>query len=186
MIVRLLALALVLIPGPAFAELKLPAGFTAQTYVTGEGFDSDAARGTRGIPSASTLAFDQSGVLYVARSGRRNFGGEVYDLWPIYRIPAGGAHLTPSTEARYFHGPPLPNPQVTATRGGRELLVTTFDRERKIGALYRLIDGRAELVACDSPRAWPSTRRATCTWPTATRGWSCASMPTAVCSTPST
>jgi NHL repeat len=151
MIVRLLALALVLIPCPVFAELKLPSGFTAQTYVTGEGFDSDAARGTRGIPSASTLAFDQSGVLYVARSGRRNFGGEVYDLWPIYRIPAGGARLTPATEARYFHGPPLPNPQVTATRGGRELLVTTFDRERKIGALYRLIDGRAELVAGGTP-----------------------------------
>lgn len=146
-----LALALALAPSPAAAELVLPAGFTAQVYVTGEGFDSDAARGVRGIPSTSTLAFDQASVLYLARSGRRYYGGEVYDRWPIYRIPAGGARLTPDTETRYFYGPPLPNPQIAGTRRGRELLVTTFDRERRIGAVYRLIDGRAELLAGGTP-----------------------------------
>jgi hypothetical protein len=148
---RLLVLALLLAPLPAAAELVLPAGFSAKVYVTGEGFDSDAARGIRGIPSTSTLAFDQAGALYLARSGRRYLGGEVYDRWPLYRIPAGGARLTPDTETRYLYGPPLPNPQVAGMRRGLELLVTTFDRERKIGALYRLIDGRAELLAGGTP-----------------------------------
>src|SRR6267142_1965530 len=108
----LLVLALVLAPWPAAAELLLPAGFSAQVYVTGEGFDSDAARGIRGFPSISTLTFDQTGALYLARSGRRYIGGEVYDRSLLYRIPVGGARLTPDTVARYFYGPPLPNPQV--------------------------------------------------------------------------
>jgi len=147
----LLVLALVLAPWPAAAELLLPAGFSAQVYVTGEGFDSDAARGIRGFPSISTLTFDQTGALYLARSGRRYIGGEAYDRSFLYRIPVGGARLTPDTEARYFYGPPLPNPQVAGTRRARELLVTTFDRERRVGALYRLIDGRAELFAGGTP-----------------------------------
>ena len=151
MTARLLVLALLLAPWPATAELQLPPGFTARVYVTGEGFDTDASRGVRGIPSTSTLAFDQTGALYLARSGRRYLGGEVYDRWPLYRIPAGGARLTPDTEMRYFYGPPLLNPQVAVTRRGREILVTTFDRERRIGALYRLVDGRAELVAGGTP-----------------------------------
>jgi hypothetical protein len=150
-IARLLVLAVLLAPLPAAAGLQLPAGFTAQVYVTGEGFDSDASRGVRGIPSTSTLAFDQTGALYLARSGRRYLGAEAYDRWPVYRIPTGGARLTPHTETRYLYGPPLPNPQVAATRRGRELLVTTFDQERRIGALYRLVDGRAELFAGGTP-----------------------------------
>jgi hypothetical protein len=148
---RLLVLVLLLAPSSAAAELMLPAGFSAQVYVTGDGFDSDASRGVRGIPSTATLVFDQAGVLYLARTGRRYLGGEVYDRWPLYRIPVGGARLTPHTETRYFYGPPLPNPQVAGTRRGRELLVTTFDRERRIGALYRMIDGRAELLAGGTP-----------------------------------
>jgi hypothetical protein len=60
---RLLVLALVLGPWPAAAELVLPARFSAQVYVTGEGFDSDASRGIRGFPSTSTLTFDQTGAL---------------------------------------------------------------------------------------------------------------------------
>jgi len=151
MIRRLVALSLLLLPLPAAAELRLPAGFTAQVYVTGEGFDTDATRGIRGIPATSTLAFDQAGLLYLARTGRRYVGGEVYDLWPIYRIPAGGARLSPDVESRFFYGPPLLNPQVGAVRYGRELFVTTFDRERKVGALYRIVDGRAELFAGGTP-----------------------------------
>jgi hypothetical protein len=151
MIVALLALVLVLVPLAAAAEVRLPAGFTAQVYVTGEGFDTDTSRGVRGIPATSTLAVDQSGLLYLARTGRRYVGGEFYDLWPIYRIPAGGARLTPDAEGRYLYGPPLPNPQVGATRRGRELFVTTFDRERRVGALYRVVDGRAELFAGGTP-----------------------------------
>ncbi|MGH7305238.1 MAG: hypothetical protein ACRELZ_18290 [Candidatus Rokuibacteriota bacterium] len=152
MIAVLLALSLLwMAPRPAAAEMRLPPGFTAQVYVTGEGFDTDSTRGIRGIPATTTLTFDQAGLLYLARSGRRYVGGEVYDLWPIYRIPAGGARLSPDVERRYFYGPPLLNPQVGAMRAGRELFVTTFDRERKVGAIYRLADGRAELFAGGTP-----------------------------------
>jgi hypothetical protein len=151
MISRLLALLLLLGPLEATAEMRLPSGFTAQVYVTGEGFDTVATRGVRGIPATSTLAFDQAGSLFLARTGRRYVGGQVYDLWPIYRIPAGGAKLSPDVEGRFFYGPPLINPLIGAMRGGRELFVTTFDRERNVGALYRMVDGRAELFAGGTP-----------------------------------
>ena len=143
---------LLLLPGWAMAGLELPSGFSTHVYVTGEGFDASGAGAGRGIPSTSTLTFDQSGVLYLARTGRRYFAGaEVEDIWPLYRIPVGGARMTPKTEARYLYGPPLPNAQVGAVRDGRELLVTTFDRERKVGVLYRIVNGRAEFVAGGTP-----------------------------------
>ncbi len=138
-------------PRAATAEVKFPPGFSVRVYVTGDGFDTAAGRSARGVPATSTLAFDHAGVLYLARTGRRYTPGDVEDVWPIYRIPAGGARLTPATEAQYLHGPPLPNPQIAAIRDGRELFVTTFDRERKVGVLYRMIDGRAELFAGGSP-----------------------------------
>jgi sugar lactone lactonase YvrE len=144
-------LLLLLTPGTARAELLLPPGFTATVYVSGDGFDVGSNRDVRGIPSVSTLAFDDSGALYLARSGRRYVGGEVEDIWSLSRIPAGGAKLTPKTAPGFYFGPPLPNPQVGAIRGGRELFVTTFDRERRIGVLYRLADGRIELVAGGTP-----------------------------------
>jgi len=147
--IALLVAAVLSAPHPTAADLLLPAGFTVQVYVTGEGFD--AGRGLPGIPATSTLALDDAGFLYLARTGRRYTGGEVEDLWPIYRIPPGGARLTLDTEARYLHGPPLRNPQVAAVRGGREVLVTTFDHDRKIGVLYRMRDGRAELLAGGTP-----------------------------------
>src|SRR5512145_1555491 len=143
---RALALAvLLLMPATAGAEMHLPPGFTARVYVTGEGFDG--SRAGVGIPSASSLAFDASGTLYVARSGRRYMGGEAEDVWPVFRIPPGGGRLTRASEARYLYGPPLPNVQVGTTRGEHELLVTTYDRERGLGVLYRIVDGRAELMA---------------------------------------
>jgi hypothetical protein len=71
----------------------------------------------------------------------------------VFRIPLGGARLTRATEARYLYGPPLPNVQVATTRGGHELLVTTYDRERGLGVLYRIVDGRAELLAGGTPAA---------------------------------
>jgi hypothetical protein len=75
-------------PCASAAELLLPPGFTASVYVTGEGFDAGAAQGTRGMPSVSTMAFDEAGFLYLARTGRRYVGGEVEDIWPIYRFPS--------------------------------------------------------------------------------------------------
>jgi hypothetical protein len=138
---------------PASAELVLPPGFTAQVYVTGHGFDGGADRGGgRGIPATATLGFDQSGALYLAKAGARfRQGEEIEDLAPVYRIPAGGARLTPETESRYFHGPPLRNPQIGAVRGRGEVFVTTYDRERKTGAVYRMIDGRPVLLAGGTP-----------------------------------
>jgi hypothetical protein len=135
-------------PALAAAEMSLPPGFTAKVYVTGEGFDE--GRRAIGIPSTSSLVFDANGTLYASRTGRRYVGGEIEDVWPIYRFPPGGARLTKETEAKAFYGPPLPNPQVAAVRGA-EVLVTTYDRDRVIGVLYRLVDGRAELLAGGTP-----------------------------------
>jgi hypothetical protein len=146
-----ITLVLALVAGPVAADMVLPPGFTAHVYVSGHGFMPDAGRDVRGIPSSSTLAVDGAGVLYVARSGRRYMGGEIDDLWPIYRIPVGGAHLTPETEARFFHGPPFWSPQVAAIGPSGDLFVTTYDRDRKIGALYRVVDGRAALFAGGTP-----------------------------------
>jgi hypothetical protein len=69
----------------------------------------------------------------------------------VYRVPPGGGRLTPDTEASFLYGPPLRNVQATAVRGGLELFVTTFDRDRRLGVLYRLVDGRAELYAGGTP-----------------------------------
>ena len=136
---------------PAGAELLLPPGFTAEAYVTGSGFDTSGERAVQGFPASATLAVDPMGLLYVAKTGARFRSGEVDDLGPIYRFPAGGARLTAEAESRYFHGPPLRNPQVAAVRGRAELFVTTYDRDRQIGALYRLADGRAVLFAGGTP-----------------------------------
>ncbi len=136
---------------PGLADVELPPGFSARVYVTGDGFDATEGRGSRGVPAVSTLTFDHDGVLYLARTGRRYFAGEAEDMFPLYRIPVGGARLTRKSEARYLYGPPLPNPQIGAVRGTRELFVTTFDRERRVGVLYRMADGRAELFAGGTP-----------------------------------
>src|SRR5262245_34629750 len=142
---------LMLAPVVAAADVEVPRGLSVRVYVTGEGFDTSEGRGARGIPAVSTLTFDADGTLYLARSGRRYTSGETEDKFPIYRIPAGGARLTRDNQSRYLHGPPLLHPQVGAIRNGRELFITTFDRERKIGVLYRVVDGRAELFAGGTP-----------------------------------
>jgi DNA-binding beta-propeller fold protein YncE len=145
------ALVLLLTAVPAAAEMILPPGFTTRVYVTGQRFGRVGEPDVRGIPSSSTLAVDGAGVLYIARTARRYGGGETEDLSPIYRIPVGGARLTPETEARFIHGPPLINAQVGAVRPDGQVLVTTYDRDRKIGVLYRMVDGRAELFAGGTP-----------------------------------
>jgi DNA-binding beta-propeller fold protein YncE len=134
---------------PARAEVRLPPGFAKEVYVTGQGFA--IGRGARGIPATSTLVFDRSGGLYLARTGARYQNTEADDLLPVYRVLAGGGRFTPETESRYLYGPPLRNPQTVAVRAGFELFVTTFDRDRRLGVLYRVIDGRAELFAGGTP-----------------------------------
>jgi hypothetical protein len=143
-------LAVCLATGSAAADMLLPPGFAASVYVTGDGFGASVP----GVPSASTLGFDGAGVLYLARNGRRyGGGGEEDHLLRVYRIPTGGARLNRGNEREFLYGPPLRNPQVATVRHGRELLVTTFDRDRKIGILYRVPDGRAELLAGGTPAA---------------------------------
>src|SRR5213083_2153187 len=144
--------ALSLLARPTGAEPIVPPGFGVHVYVTGDGFEASPGGGARGVRSTSTLAFDETGALYLARTGRRYAGGEGEELWPLYRIPRGGARLTPPTEAQ-FYWPPLLNAQVAAMRAGRELFVTTFDRDRKVGVVYRMLGGRAELFAGGTPPA---------------------------------
>jgi hypothetical protein len=151
MIIALAVAALLVAAATATAETILPPGFTTEIYVSGRGFQPEHGPGTPGIPSSSTLAVDGTGVLYIGRTGRRYSGGEADDLWPIFRIPVGGARLTPETERRFLYGPPLFNAQVAGISPAGELFVTTYDRDRKIGVLYRLVDGRAELVAGGTP-----------------------------------
>jgi NHL repeat len=146
-----LVVALVTATVPAAAELTLPPGFTAQVYVTGQGFDTSSDRGVYGIPAIGTLAFDGLGTLYLAKTGTRFRSGEVEDFSTIFRVPVGGARLTPESEARYHSGPPLRNPQIAAARGRGEVFLTTYDRDRKIGALYRMVDGRPQLLAGGTP-----------------------------------
>ena len=60
-------LALLLVAGPARAEVNLPPGFTTEVYVTGQGFDTSGERGVSGIPSVGTLGVDAAGdALHVA------------------------------------------------------------------------------------------------------------------------
>jgi len=149
--VGLALLAALLAPTPAGAEIILSPGFTARVYVTGDGFGTSTGARGRGIPGTATLAVDHTGALYLARTGRRYSGGEFEYLSSMYRIPVGGARVTPETEARYLHGPPLTNAQVSGGRGGRELFVSTFDRDRRVGVAYRLAAGRTQFFAGGTP-----------------------------------
>jgi sugar lactone lactonase YvrE len=144
-----LGLVVAVAPSSARADMTLAPGFSVRVYVSGDGFDTGSA-GMVGVPSASTLTFDAAGVLYFARSGRRYGGGEDYDLTRVYRVSAGGGRLSPSAEARFAYGPPLHNPAVGAAHG-RDLYVTSYEHDRKVGAIYRLRDGRAELFAGGTP-----------------------------------
>jgi hypothetical protein len=151
MAIALALLVLLVMPAAALAEIVLPPGFTAEVYVTGDGFDTSDGRAAHGVPSSSTLVVDRTGMLYMARTGRRYSGGEIDDLWPVFRFPPGGARVTKNIASRFLYGPPLPSAQVAGLRRDGELLVTTFDRDRKVGVLYVMINGHAELFAGGTP-----------------------------------
>jgi hypothetical protein len=151
MIARLAVLALLFVAPPAHAEVTLPPGFTSEVYVTGQGFDTTGERGVSGIPSVGTMGVDATGTLYMARTGARFRVGDIEDLSAIYRIPMGGARLTPESEPRYRYGPPLPNPQIGAVSARGPVWVTTYDRERRLGALYRFVEGKPTLFAGGRP-----------------------------------
>jgi hypothetical protein len=142
-----------LAPTTAAAEILLPAGFSVRLYVTGHGFGGSHELRGRGIPTTPTLAVDRAGALYLARTGRRYSGGEFEYLSSLYRVRPGGAQITKATEADFLHGAPLGNAQVSGGRDGREIFVTTFDRDRRVGVLYRLLDGRVHFLAGGTPEA---------------------------------
>jgi sugar lactone lactonase YvrE len=146
-------LVLLLGAAPARADIAFPSGFTAEVYVTGQGFDTSGERGVTGIPAAGTIGIDAAGTVYLARTGARFRSGDVEDLSAIYRFPAGGARVTADTESRYLYGPPLPNPQIGAVSARGPVWVTTYDRERKLGALYRFVDAKPALFAGGRPPA---------------------------------
>src|SRR6185503_8908767 len=94
MAIALALLVLLVMPAAAAGELLLPPGFSVEVYVTGDGFDTADGRAAQGLPSSSTIAVDGAGTLYMARTGRRYSGGEIDDLWPVFRFPPGGARVT--------------------------------------------------------------------------------------------
>lgn len=153
MAIAIVLLLVLVVPAPAMADILLPPGFAVEIYVTGDGFDTSDGRAAHGLPSSSTLAVDGTGTLYLARTGRRYSSGEIDDLWPLFRFPPGGARVSKRTAPRFLYGPPLPSAQVAGLRGGSDLLVTTFDRDRKVGVLYVMVNGHAELFAGGTPPA---------------------------------
>jgi sugar lactone lactonase YvrE len=143
---------MLLAAAPALAQGVLPAGFTSQAYVDGQGAeprrDPDAPSS---FPTLVTIAADHSGTLYLARSAFRFRESQAEDLAPIYRFPIGGARITPETEPRYLYGPPLRNPRIAGINAHGDVFVSTYDRDRKLGAVYLLRDGRAALFAGGTP-----------------------------------
>ena len=119
------------VPPAARGEIVLPARFKTQLYATGDGFDGGTDN-ARGLPSATTAAVDSAGVLYLARNGRRYFAGEVEDVFPIYRVPAGGARLTRASERQYLYGPPLPNAHLVLVNPGAPLATVAVFRARAV------------------------------------------------------
>src|SRR5207249_5766413 len=94
--------ALSLLARPTGAEPIVPPGFGVHVYVTGDGFEASPGGGARGVRSTSTLAFDETGALYLARTGRRYTGGAGEELWRSEerrvgkesRFGWGGWHVT--------------------------------------------------------------------------------------------
>jgi hypothetical protein len=133
-------------------ELSLPPGFTSQVYVTGQGFDRGGNGGAAGVPVMLTLGVDGAGALYLARSGNRYGSSQSEDvLTRIYRIPPGGARLTPASEGTFAWGPPLRNPDLGAVGAPGKLFVSTFDPDRQVGVVYRVVDGQPRLFAGGTP-----------------------------------
>jgi len=148
----LAALGLLAVPMAVSAGVILPAGFAERVYVSGQGFDRGSEPESSGVPVATTLGVDATGHLYLAKSGSRYGAAQAEEfLSRVYRIPPGGARLTPAAELRYFHGPPLRNPEVGAVSARGTLFLTTYDPDREIGVVYRVRDGQPALFAGGTP-----------------------------------
>jgi hypothetical protein len=148
------ALALWLPAHPAWGtELTLPSGFTSQVYVTGQGFDRGGEGGAPGVPVMLTLGLDGAGALYMARSGNRYGSSQTEGdvLTRIYRVPPGGTRLTPASESTFAWGPPLRNPDLGTVLAPGVVFVSTFDPDRQLGVVYRVVEGRPKLFAGGTP-----------------------------------
>ncbi len=133
-----------------FSGMKLPPGFTATTYISATGFDP--GQGAPGLPAIVTITFDPAGNLYFARTANRL--REIYgsDSAPIYRLPVGPAKITPEKESKILFGPPLPDPDEAAVNEKGEVFVSTSDREKGYGSVYKLAPtGKARLFAGGPP-----------------------------------
>lgn len=131
-------------------SIKLPSDFAITTYVSGTGFGSEA--NARGIPAIVTATFDLQGNLYFARTANRL--REIYrrEEASVYRIPVGGATVTRETEAGFLFGPALPDPHEVAVNEKGEVFVSTSDRARGFGSVYRISPlGKADLFAGGAP-----------------------------------
>ena len=135
-----------------FAGMKLPPGFTATTYISGAGFDPNQRQSAPGLPAIVTITFDSRGNLYFARTANRL--REIYgsDSAPIYRLPVGPARITPDMEGQFLFGPPLSDPDEAAVNEKGEVFVSSSDRKKGFGSLYRLSSsGEAVLFAGGPP-----------------------------------
>jgi hypothetical protein len=153
-VTRILA-AVLLLAAPASAaatEIGLPPGFTSQVYVTGHGFDRGGEGSGIGVPVMLTLGVDGAGALYLARSGNRYGSSQSEDvLTRVYRIPPGATRLTPASEPTFAWGPPLRNPDLGAVLAPGVVFVSTFDPDRQLGVVYRMVEGRPKLFAGGTP-----------------------------------
>jgi sugar lactone lactonase YvrE len=126
-------------------SIKLPPGFTITTYVTATGFGPEAD--ARGLPALVSATFDRSGILYLARTGNR-----LRSAASIYRIPAGGASVSPDTEAQFLFGAPLADSREAAVSTSGDVFVSTRDAGRDVGSIYRITpSGQTELFAGGPP-----------------------------------
>jgi sugar lactone lactonase YvrE len=127
-------------------SIVLPPGFTLSTYVSGTGFGPKA--NDRGIPAIVAATFDLRGNLYFARTSNRL--QEIYGRSDasVYRIPLGGATVTPETEAGFLLGPPLPDPHEVAVNKKGDVFVSASDQANGFGSVYRISpSGEAALFA---------------------------------------
>jgi streptogramin lyase len=131
-------------------SITLPPGFTISTYVSGTGLGPKP--NDRGIPAIVAATFDLQGNLYFARTANRL--QEIYGRSEasVYRIPLGGATVTPETEARFLLGPPLPDPHEVAVNKKGEVFVSASDQASGFGSIYRISpSGEAALFAGGAP-----------------------------------
>ena len=133
------------------AGMKLPPGFKATTYITGSGFDPDRTMNGRGIPAIVAFSFHKDGALYFARTANRL--REIYgsDAASIYRFPPGGAEVTPGTESKYLFGPPLLDPDELGVNAEGDVFVSTRDRIKGYGSVYRLTPSGGKTLFAGGP-----------------------------------